>query len=239
MGIKRDPTFGPLVMFGMGGIYAEALADVSFRLAPLTHQDVEEMISEVRSAKLLSGLRGAPPADREALIDALIRISWLAESYPQISELDINPLHSSSQEPRSPRRGCTHRRALRRVLAAAAPLLSAWFVQLILLQLHSRAIKSMNRIHACDQVGEELGRRCQSRRGPGGVAYIARRLIAIDCRAPTRQARSGTLKPRRCMEDRIAVWLIRHRRLVKEDERKAQTSETVIALAIMRLLLAA
>jgi acyl-CoA synthetase (NDP forming) len=92
VGIKRDPTFGPLVMFGMGGIYAEALADVSFRLAPLTQQDAEEMISEVRSAKLLAGLRGAPPADREALIDALIRISWLAESYPQISELDINPL---------------------------------------------------------------------------------------------------------------------------------------------------
>jgi acetyl coenzyme A synthetase (ADP forming)-like protein len=92
VGMKRDPTFGPLVMFGMGGIYAEALADVSFRLAPLTHQDVEEMISEVRSAKLLAGLRGAPPADRGALIEALIRIGWLAESCPQISELDINPL---------------------------------------------------------------------------------------------------------------------------------------------------
>jgi acetate---CoA ligase (ADP-forming) len=92
VGIKRDPTFGPLVMFGMGGIYAEALADVSFRLAPLTHQDAKEMITEVRSAKLLTGLRGTPPADREALIDALIRVSWLAQTCPQISELDINPL---------------------------------------------------------------------------------------------------------------------------------------------------
>jgi acetate---CoA ligase (ADP-forming) len=92
VGVKRDPTFGPLVMFGIGGIYAETLADVSFRLAPLTRQDVEEMISEIRSAKLFAGLRGAPLADREALIDALIRVSWLAHTHPKISELDINPL---------------------------------------------------------------------------------------------------------------------------------------------------
>lgn len=92
VGVKRDPTFGPLVMFGMGGIYAEALADVSFRLAPLSRVDAEEMLSEVRSARLLNGLRGAPAADREALIDTLLRVSWLAHSCPAISELDINPL---------------------------------------------------------------------------------------------------------------------------------------------------
>ncbi len=92
VGIKRDATFGPLVMFGMGGIYAEALADVSFRLAPLSRQDAEEMIAEVRSAKLLTGLRGLPPADRDALIDALVRVSWLAHGCPGVSELDINPL---------------------------------------------------------------------------------------------------------------------------------------------------
>jgi acetate---CoA ligase (ADP-forming) len=92
VGIKRDPTFGPLVMFGMGGIYAEALADVSFRLAPMTVSDAEEMIDELRSARLLAGLRGAQPADRAALVDTLVRVSWLAHACPEIEEMDINPL---------------------------------------------------------------------------------------------------------------------------------------------------
>ncbi|MGO8948596.1 MAG: acetate--CoA ligase family protein [Ktedonobacterales bacterium] len=92
IGVKRDPALGPLVMFGMGGIYAEALADVSFRLAPLSHADAEEMIDEVRSARLLAGLRGNPPADRRALVDALLRVGWLAHTCPHLSELDINPL---------------------------------------------------------------------------------------------------------------------------------------------------
>ena len=92
IGIKRDPTFGPLVMFGLGGIYVEALADVSFRLAPLTREDAEAMIDEVRSAKLLTGLRGAPPADRAALVDAIVRISRLAADHDEIAELDVNPL---------------------------------------------------------------------------------------------------------------------------------------------------
>ena len=92
IGVKRDPSLGPLVMFGMGGIYAEALADVSFRLAPLSPADAEEMIDEVRAARLLVGLRGAPPADRQALVDALLRVGWLAHACPHLSELDINPL---------------------------------------------------------------------------------------------------------------------------------------------------
>ena len=92
VGIKRDPTYGPLVMFGLGGIYVEALADVSFRLAPLTRADAGEMIEEVRSSKLLQGLRGAPPADRPALVDALMRISRLAAEHEEIVELDVNPL---------------------------------------------------------------------------------------------------------------------------------------------------
>ena len=92
LGVKRDPVFGPLVMFGLGGVYVEALADVSFRLAPLSRQDAEEMISEVRSAKLLEGLRGAPPADRAALVEAIVRIGQLAADFPEIEELDVNPL---------------------------------------------------------------------------------------------------------------------------------------------------
>ncbi len=92
IGVKRDPTFGPLIMFGLGGVYVEALADVSFRLAPLTHADAEALIDEVRSAKLLAGLRGAPPADRHALADAIVRIGHLAADHPEIAELDVNPL---------------------------------------------------------------------------------------------------------------------------------------------------
>ena len=92
IGVQRDPTFGPLVMFGLGGIYVEALADVSFRLAPLSAQDAAEMIGEVRGALLLDGLRGQPPADRAALVDALLRVAQMAVDHPQISELDINPL---------------------------------------------------------------------------------------------------------------------------------------------------
>ncbi len=92
IGVKRDPTFGPLVMFGLGGIYVEALADVSFRLAPLTPADAEEMIDEVRSARLLAGLRGAAPADRVALVEAIVRIGQLAADHEEIAELDLNPL---------------------------------------------------------------------------------------------------------------------------------------------------
>ncbi len=92
LGVKRDPVFGPLVMFGLGGVYVEALADVSFRLAPLSRQDAEEMIGEVRAAKLLEGLRGAPPADRAALVEAIVRIGQLAADCPEIEELDVNPL---------------------------------------------------------------------------------------------------------------------------------------------------
>lgn len=92
VGVKRDPTFGPLVMFGLGGVYVEALADVSFRLAPLTAADAEALIDEVRSAKLLAGLRGAPPADRAALVDAIVRVGRLAADHPEIAELDVNPL---------------------------------------------------------------------------------------------------------------------------------------------------
>jgi acetyl coenzyme A synthetase (ADP forming)-like protein len=92
VGMKRDPVFGPLVMFGLGGIYVEALGDVSFRLAPLSRQDAEAMIDEVRSARLLEGLRGAAPADHAALVDVLLRVGQLAADCPDIAEMDINPL---------------------------------------------------------------------------------------------------------------------------------------------------
>jgi acetyl coenzyme A synthetase (ADP forming)-like protein len=92
VGVKRDPTFGPLVMFGLGGVYVEALADVSFRLAPLTVADAWDMLKEVRSAKLLEGLRGNPPADRAALVDLIVSVGRLAAAHPEVAELDLNPV---------------------------------------------------------------------------------------------------------------------------------------------------
>jgi acetyltransferase len=92
VGMSRDPQFGPLVAFGLGGIYVEALKDVAFRVAPFSRQEAEEMIREIRSYPLLEGVRGEPPADHEAMVDALLRISRLVTDFPEIVELDINPL---------------------------------------------------------------------------------------------------------------------------------------------------
>jgi acetyltransferase len=93
IGTTRDPVFGPVVMFGLGGIFVEALRDVSFRVAPLTRADAEEMISEIRGVRVLEGLRGRPPVDREALVDAILRVSELVTDHVDaIDELDLNPL---------------------------------------------------------------------------------------------------------------------------------------------------
>jgi len=92
VGMNRDPQFGPLVAFGLGGIYVEALKDVSFRIAPFSEKEAREMIHEIRSYPLLAGVRGEPSADHEAMVDALMRISQLVTDFPEIVELDINPL---------------------------------------------------------------------------------------------------------------------------------------------------
>ncbi len=92
VGVNRDPTFGPLLMFGLGGIYVEVLKDVVFRLCPVTEADAREMISEIRSYALLRGARGRKPADIDAVIDVLARVSRLVSDFPDIMELDINPL---------------------------------------------------------------------------------------------------------------------------------------------------
>jgi acetyltransferase len=92
LGMSRDPQFGPLVAFGLGGIYVEALKDVSFRVAPFSRQEAEEMIREIRAYPLLEGVRGEPPADHEAMVDALLRLSQLVTDLPEIVELDVNPL---------------------------------------------------------------------------------------------------------------------------------------------------
>src|SRR5512139_1234159 len=92
LGMSRDPQFGPLLMFGMGGIYVEVLKDVSFRVAPLSRRDAEEMVRETRSYPLLASFRGSDPADEEAVVDAILRVSRLAADFPEIQELDVNPL---------------------------------------------------------------------------------------------------------------------------------------------------
>ena len=92
VGMSRDPQFGPLLTFGLGGIFVEVLKDVTFRVAPLSIQDAEEMLSEIRAYAMLDGVRGQAPVDKEAIIDTLLRINQLVLDFPKISELDINPL---------------------------------------------------------------------------------------------------------------------------------------------------
>jgi acetyl coenzyme A synthetase (ADP forming)-like protein len=91
IGMNRDPQFGPLVTFGLGGIYVEILKDVSFRVAPFSPREAEQMLSEIKTHALLDGVRGQPPKDKDALIDALLRIGQLVIDFPEIAELDINP----------------------------------------------------------------------------------------------------------------------------------------------------
>ena len=92
VGMNRDPQFGPLVMFGLGGIYVEALRDVAFRIAPFSRDEAREMMREIRSFNLLRGVRGEPPSDIEASTDTLLKLSQLVTDFPEIVEMDINPL---------------------------------------------------------------------------------------------------------------------------------------------------
>ena len=91
LGMTRDPQFGPMLMFGLGGIFVEVMKDVTFHLAPITAEEAMQMLKGTRSYALLQGARGQAPVDLEALAGALQRISQLATDYPEIKELDINP----------------------------------------------------------------------------------------------------------------------------------------------------
>ena len=92
IGVNRDPQFGPLLMFGLGGVYVEALKDVTFRVAPIDRREAREMLSEIRAYKLLTGVRGEKAADLDAVADTIVRVSQLVTDFPEIVELDINPL---------------------------------------------------------------------------------------------------------------------------------------------------
>lgn len=92
IGMKRDPTFGPLMMFGLGGIYVELFKDVGFGIAPLTPGQARDMIDATKAGRLLQGYRGGPVYDSNAVVDAIGRLSQLAQDHPSISEVEINPL---------------------------------------------------------------------------------------------------------------------------------------------------
>jgi acetyl coenzyme A synthetase (ADP forming)-like protein len=92
VGVTQDPSFGPLIGFGLGGIHVEILKDVCFRVTPITDHDAKEMVRSIRGYRLLEGYRGHPPADIPAIEDLLLRVARLVEEVPEISELDLNPV---------------------------------------------------------------------------------------------------------------------------------------------------
>ncbi len=92
VGMVRDPQFGPLMMFGSGGVEVEGLKDVAFALAPLSQAEAEKMIRKTWAGRKLKGFRNIPPADEEAVVDVLVNLSWLALENEFIEEIEINPL---------------------------------------------------------------------------------------------------------------------------------------------------
>jgi acetyl-CoA synthetase (ADP-forming) len=91
-GVVRDPQLGPAVMLGVGGVLAEALGDVAFRLVPLSRIDAFELIDDLATQRLLASFRGEPPVDRGLLADALVALSACAAAHPEIASIDVNPL---------------------------------------------------------------------------------------------------------------------------------------------------
>jgi acyl-CoA synthetase (NDP forming) len=93
IGVTEDPSFGPLLVFGLGGVYVELLKDVAVRIAPITDRDAAEMVGEIKTARLLQGrYRNFPPGDLDALQEALLRVSALVEAVPELVEMDMNPV---------------------------------------------------------------------------------------------------------------------------------------------------
>ena len=99
IGMHRDPSFGPAVMFGLGGIFTEVLQDVTFRIAPLRKKDAREMLRSIRGSKILESVRGMPAVDRDILCHALMAVGQIAIDHVDIEEIDINPLIIKGAKP--------------------------------------------------------------------------------------------------------------------------------------------
>ncbi|MEZ0394355.1 MAG: acetate--CoA ligase family protein [Desulfurococcaceae archaeon] len=94
VGSMRDPVFGPVLMFGLGGIFVEVLRDVSFRVAPVTMEDAIEMLGEIKSSKILDGYRGMPAIDKRAIAKIIVALSKLMEENDEIASVDLNPIEA-------------------------------------------------------------------------------------------------------------------------------------------------
>jgi len=92
IGMSKDPQFGPVMMFGLGGVFVEVLKDVTFRIVPLEPRDAREMVREIKGFAVLEGVRGQPAADLGALENLILRISEFIEAHPEVEELDLNPV---------------------------------------------------------------------------------------------------------------------------------------------------
>lgn len=92
VGMTTDPQFGPVMMFGLGGVMVEVLKDVAFRLVPLEEKDAKQMLSDIKGKAILDGVRGNPPADLDALTETILKVSKFVEQHPEVRELDLNPV---------------------------------------------------------------------------------------------------------------------------------------------------
>ncbi|HYA03656.1 MAG TPA: acetate--CoA ligase family protein, partial [Syntrophobacteria bacterium] len=92
VGMNRDPQFGPIILFGLGGVLVEVFRDVSLRHLPLSREDARSMLREIRGCRLLSGYRGRPPVDEAALVECILKVAEIATKHPEIQELDLNPV---------------------------------------------------------------------------------------------------------------------------------------------------
>jgi acetyltransferase len=92
IGMSQDPIFGPVLMFGLGGIFVEILKDVAFRAIPLSPYDAKSMINQIKASKVFDGVRGGLAVDKDALAELLLTVSNIIENHPDIIELDLNPV---------------------------------------------------------------------------------------------------------------------------------------------------
>ncbi len=92
IGMMKDPHFGPVIMFGLGGIFVEVLKDISFRILPIEERDAREMIAEIKGYEILKGIRGESPRDIQAIEEVLMKVSKLTMENPEINEIDLNPI---------------------------------------------------------------------------------------------------------------------------------------------------